>query len=403
MPVKLTDSIVNERLRQLGYTKLEPYVNSSSPLVVKEELSGEIFTTTLDRIQKGHRPGRKHEPTRKYTIDNIKEISLSKYGLKLLSKEYKNCKGILEWEDTDTGYRFKRSWDSIMHGHTKPTNVNDYYRDKSTIESYKSLGYKYNCSEQEYLSAERVNGKRIFIITHPDLHGYWKVDIYHFKRFAISKLNEAGKSTGEIIISSILDYNNIDYESQISMSIKGSNHLFDFYLPEYDTYIEYDGIQHFEPVGYFGGHEGYIERVRRDQDKNEYVNKIGSHIIRISYINKSPKSIAIILKNKLNIDIKYENDIYKGYMKNVAIYYKNNTLKETEAKYKLSGPTIQKYYKLVYGGSKTDDYLSSRRIDIANYYNTHSIKETMIKYKVSRKTITNVYRTVYGCSKTHKK
>jgi len=339
----------------------------------------------------------------RYTLDIVKEMSLSKYGLKLLSKEYKNCKNILVWEDINTGCHFKRSWDSILSGHTKPVNVNDYYRDKSTIESYKSLGYKYNCSESEYLKARRVNGKRIFIITHPDLHGNWEVDMSHFKRFAVSKLNESGKSTGEIIISSILDYNNISYESQVSMNIKGNVHLFDFYLPKYNTYIEYDGIQHFEPVDYFGGYEGYIERVRRDHDKDEVINKIGRQIIRISYVNKSPESIAMRLKEELNVNIKYENDIYKGYMKDIARYYKNNTLKETETKYKLSGPTIRSYYKLMYGSNKNDDYISNRRIDIAKFYNTHSMKESMDKYKVCRKTITNAYHTVYGHSKTRKK
>lgn len=41
----------------------------------------------------------------------------------------------------------------------------------------------------------------------------------------------------------------------------------DFYIPEYNIAIECQGIQHFEPVEYFGGQEGYIKQVERDKRK----------------------------------------------------------------------------------------------------------------------------------------
>lgn len=32
---------------------------------------------------------------------------------------------------------------------------------------------------------------------------------------------------------------------------------FDFYLPYYNTCIEYDGVQHFKPIDYFGGEKEF--------------------------------------------------------------------------------------------------------------------------------------------------
>ena len=57
---------------------------------------------------------------------------------------------------------------------------------------------------------------------------------------------------------------------------------FDFYLPQYNTAIEYQGIQHFEPVEYFGGEEKFVIRVRHDKIKKEYCK---THDIKLYYIN----------------------------------------------------------------------------------------------------------------------
>jgi very-short-patch-repair endonuclease len=59
--------------------------------------------------------------------------------------------------------------------------------------------------------------------------------------------------------------------------------LFDFYLPYYNMCIEYDGLQHFESVDYWGGDEGLKERQKRDKIKNEYCEENNISLIRIRY------------------------------------------------------------------------------------------------------------------------
>ena len=74
---------------------------------------------------------------------------------------------------------------------------------------------------------------------------------------------------------------------------------FDFYLPEYNTCIEYDGRQHFTPVEVFGGEEGYFKTKKRDGIKNKYCkdNNIGS--LRIPY-NQINNIEEILLKELIN-------------------------------------------------------------------------------------------------------
>lgn len=85
-------------------------------------------------------------------------------------------------------------------------------------------------------------------------------------------------SKGEKIIINYLTENNIDFEYQY----KVNKYYYDFYLPYYDTYIEYDGIQHYEPISKFGGQEEFNKIKIRDEIKDKLVDKL----IRISYNDK---------------------------------------------------------------------------------------------------------------------
>lgn len=51
--------------------------------------------------------------------------------------------------------------------------------------------------------------------------------------------------------------------------------------PEY--LIEYDGIQHFEPVEYFGGQKQFERQQLHDKIKDDYCKEQGIKLIRIPY------------------------------------------------------------------------------------------------------------------------
>lgn len=74
---------------------------------------------------------------------------------------------------------------------------------------------------------------------------------------------------------------------------------FDFYLPDYNILIEYDGIQHYKIVKHFGGFDGFINTKIRDTIKNEYCKRNNIKLIRIPYWEFD--NIEDILKCELNL------------------------------------------------------------------------------------------------------
>ena len=67
---------------------------------------------------------------------------------------------------------------------------------------------------------------------------------------------------------------------------------FDFYLPEHNICIEYDGIQHFKPVNTFGGNKGFEKIKINDNIKTNYCFDNEIKLIRIPY-NKIIKDYLV--------------------------------------------------------------------------------------------------------------
>lgn len=107
-------------------------------------------------------------------------------------------------------------------------------------------------------------------------------------------------SRGEEKIQKILNQLNIKYQTQYKFqNCKDKRILsFDFYLPDYNCCIEYDGIQHFEP-GHFS--EPYENIQRRDSIKNNYCKNNNIKLIRIPYYDFDNINIEY-LQNKLQRD-----------------------------------------------------------------------------------------------------
>ena len=79
-------------------------------------------------------------------------------------------------------------------------------------------------------------------------------------------------SKGELSVKSYLEENSIKFEQQKTFDgcvYKGLL-KFDFYLPDSNTCIEFQGRQHFECVDYFGGEDGFTEIQIRDKIKQDF-------------------------------------------------------------------------------------------------------------------------------------
>ena len=71
---------------------------------------------------------------------------------------------------------------------------------------------------------------------------------------------------------------------------------FDFYLPDYNTCIEFNGIQHYKPNEYFGGIDTFKDQQKKDKLKLQYCKNNHISLIIVKYNEKVEKIIE-----KLNL------------------------------------------------------------------------------------------------------
>lgn len=93
------------------------------------------------------------------------------------------------------------------------------------------------------------------------------------------------QSHGEKRICNYLRKTNIPFETEkIFVDLRYIKKLrCDFYIISLNLVVEYDGIQHDEPVYHFGGEEEFEKTLERDKIKNNYCLERGLNLLRIKY------------------------------------------------------------------------------------------------------------------------
>lgn len=107
-------------------------------------------------------------------------------------------------------------------------------------------------------------------------------------------------SKGEKLISKIFQNNQIKFETQWHFdkhkdlsSAVGRYLSFDFFLPDHNLCIGYDGEQHFKPVIHWGGESNLIKTQKRDQIKNQFCLDNNISLVRIPYWVKLSEEIIL--------------------------------------------------------------------------------------------------------------
>ena len=112
-------------------------------------------------------------------------------------------------------------------------------------------------------------------------------------------------SKGEKAIEKTLQDLDITYLQQYTFSdCRDKNMLpFDFYLPDINKCIEYDGQHHFYPVTFNGiseehAKENHMKTMKHDDIKNDYCKNNNIELLRIPYYNF--KDIEVMIRNFVN-------------------------------------------------------------------------------------------------------
>lgn len=114
---------------------------------------------------------------------------------------------------------------------------------------------------------------------------------------------QCNESKGEREIRHYLAKNGISFEAQKKFSdcigVGGKHLRFDFYLPDYNTLIEFQGVQHEKPIEIWGGDERFCIQKNNDNIKKRYCleHKINFLEIKYSELNAVPDILDRYIHN----------------------------------------------------------------------------------------------------------
>lgn len=141
------------------------------------------------------------------------------------------------------------------------------------------------------------NGKDVSVKIICPVHGIFKQTPMNHKLG--SGCPTCKESKGEREIRELLINNNTDFVPQHTFD--DCKHVrclpFDFYLPEHNICIEYHGIQHYEPIEFFGGLPKFKERQYRDKIKGVYCKNNSIPLIKIKY----NEDVSNVLNDYFNV------------------------------------------------------------------------------------------------------
>lgn len=165
-----------------------------------------------------------------------------------------------------------------------------------------------NITTQEFIQKWPKLNQKNFELLDTEFHG--RNFKYHIKcnrcgrediRWGITLIDSAilckycdNGSKNEQLISMALDDLSIKYIREYLVDYNHHQHRFDFYLPNYNTMIEYNGLQHYKPIEYFGGIPQFRLRQQRDLEKQQYCQEHNLNLIVFNYRQTSQKILRQI-------------------------------------------------------------------------------------------------------------
>lgn len=119
-------------------------------------------------------------------------------------------------------------------------------------------------------------------------------------------------SKGEEKILHILLKNKINFiREKTFIDLKRGKYRFDFYLPQFNICIEYDGPQHFQYIKHFyKKQQDFLAAQERDRRKNSYCLSHNIKLYRIPYFKiDDVKNFSDLFNQDFYVKNKWHNDM----------------------------------------------------------------------------------------------
>ena len=287
-PIKWTYNMVKEYIEKEGYTLVsKEYIRKRDKLEMICP-NGHKINLSFDCFAKGVRCGEcyKKEPriSRRQTLEEVKHIVELVEGYELLSTEYDPNKKIKirhicgnEYEVTLNNFKRGKRCPICQLKREEKRIKKDY-----VVKNINKEGYEVISLNGFNKSSDKIKLKC------PKGHIY-EVSWNTFQQGRRCPYCKSSK--GENKVKDYLDSKNIIYYQQYKFEdCKNDRSLpFDFYLPQYNTCIEYDGQQHYKLIDFSGNmtieeQEDRLEYYKRnDNIKTKYCKDNNIKLIRIPY------------------------------------------------------------------------------------------------------------------------
>jgi very-short-patch-repair endonuclease len=296
-PTKIEKKSLFSKLSEIHKNKYQysinkDYVGMTDKLILFDNNTGDVIKYRVDRHLNGMVP---NKVTLNYFIKKGNDVHNNKYDYSLVKFNKGTDKVDIICPEHGLFTQRVTNHLNLKDGCPKCSNCERYTREK-IIERFNRIHFgKYDYS----LISEDVKSKnKISIICRE--HGVFTQNINkHLNGQGCKMCTQPSK--GEEYIKMYLIEKEIKCIHQHGFdTCRNINKLnFDFYLPEHNTCIEFDGLQHFKPVKEFGGEKCFLDGIKRDEIKNKWCLENNVTLIRIRYdeIDK----IRDILDKKINI------------------------------------------------------------------------------------------------------
>ena len=275
--IKKTTEQYKEELKDRSIEVLEEYINAHTKILHKCNICGNTWKATPHDILRGTSCPTCFGTPKKTTEQYKTELKSINSNIEVL-EEYKSNKTKILHKCKICGYEWKVIPSSILLRASCPAcSGNKQKTTEEYKEELKSKNPNIICLEEYINNHTKILHKCLVC------GNTWKIT----PRNALIGVGcpKCNFSHGERNIENFLLENKISFIPQKRFSdCKDKKPLpFDFYLPEKNIAIEYQGIQHYKPVKAFGGEEQLHLQRHHDWLKRKYCKSNNITLITISY------------------------------------------------------------------------------------------------------------------------
>ncbi|BBE37279.1 hypothetical protein PHIM1EF22_0060 [Enterococcus phage phiM1EF22] len=289
---KTNEEWVNEVHHVVGndYVFLEHYINSTTKILVKHNKCNHIYKVQPKAFLSGNRCPNCNTARKLTTAEfTVKMSNLPKGGEYTLVSEYE-------------GHHKKITVTHKICGNTYSVLASDFIKGRRCVSCLRASNTK--TQEQWEKQVSTLSGDE-YTFLEPYVMDNVKISYRHNTCGTEHKVTpnnfingtrcpRCKDSKGEAHIRKFLTDNNIEFIQQKKFNdLQVVKQLsYDFYLPELNILIEFQGEQHYKPIDFFGGSDKFKCQQEHDKLKRDYAKHNGIGFIEVKYTKDTYKKVA---------------------------------------------------------------------------------------------------------------